>query len=431
MPVIVEWNRNLLKNPVQLEKYIQQNITDGAFPSQSSCEAAGNGWKSVKVVDIQGRKIMDAMICIGSEYDASNAYVIVYINGLLQIKELRTLSVSEQIRNLFEAAIRSAAVIAAIGSGLGITAITDNIIKVTNSVSALTNLINPEMSRLLKKIQAATAWIEKTFHIDILKRLNTVGMALSPEYRSTVRSYEHYLSNISDKVFGSGAFLPAYMRFYETMMYDQMRRAGEDHDTARYNTLKASYNRSKAFGDKVDTYSADPMSLWGDIYDATFEDMNPYIDQERLMRDKSSSDMAAAIAGIAEKNNIAILNIGKFATMLEVNIGQEKDPSLKTLTDRLSSFYDTEVDPAVRTVKAQTLLLEREIKKVEAAREAERISRERAALMATPPAELSDKEKAQQGTQFIKLFESSLQPAGKAPDTHKTDIEDIVKEIYE
>ena len=430
---VPEWTPELTQpdHYNEFAHYIQWTITQGDYYTQGLCEASGNSWKNVKVINWLGQKIADVPICFGFQYDSSKAYIKVANNGYLQIMELRELSTEEILRNLLFSALKSASVIATIGVGLGIDAITSDITRITTSLNAVTNDIYNKVKPLIDKVQQATAWIEKTFHVELLRNLNNVGQAISPEYRSVVRSYENYLSEISDKVFKNTAVVPMYMKFYETMLYEQMRKSGVDKDTARYETLKASYNRSKGFNDKISVYSSNPMQLWDDVYTYTFDDMNPYIDKEKALRDAEIIKTAGAISAVAEKTNGALLNIGRFSKMLEIDLAKFNDADIQTLTDKLNDYYDRNISPAVLAVNKANRELKADIDAINKRRDEEKQARERAALMATPPSELSQAERLQQGTQFVDMFNNALQPETKELEPLKVDIEKVVGAIYE
>lgn len=436
----------------QLIEYVQWQLTDGEFLNQSSCELGEHAWVETDLIDTNGALITKMFICAGDELENVPTRVTVNSIGFVSIAELRELSFDEKAMQVITAALRTASVMGAIAAGLNIAGIQSGITSLNDSISGVIGKVNEQIKPIYSAIQKTTAWIEKTFHADLLKRLHKLGQVISPEYKSTVRSYENSLAETSDKIFGNTSTLTVYMKFYEMMMIQRIKSSKTklretkdiigktpdelsalyllEDEQARVEALQKSYDRSKEIRTKIDTYESNPMSVWSDIYAFTFADMNKYIDEDRLFRDKAIIEMLGKLADVTEKVNDTALNIGKFAKILEVDLLKLDNPDLFKLSKTLSNFYDDSIAPAVRTIQSENKRLEKEIKAVETEREKEKHDRERSKLMSSPKSELNIDGLKNQGNHFRNLYNEHVEPLEAVSPTPLHDIEKAVEAIF-
>jgi|TARA_Y100000310_G_C20701301_1_gene830182 hypothetical protein len=453
MPIYRKWNKSLLNRPDDLAIYIRQEISEPAFFNADQCAIASGKWTRVRVINTIQQTLLYMDVCITIDFEATDPYIIVYPNGALRIENLRDRSLKEIVNDLLTAALRTAAVIGAIGAGLKIDGITDQITKVTEMVAGITGTITDTIKPIIDSYQKSAAWIEKTFHVDKIKRIEAVGRTLSPEYKSFVRSYERELAEISNQLFGNSGQLTIYMKFYEMMLFQKIKASkpideddlvltgdpGQDAviieqhriENARYETMVQSHARTREIRNKIDSYASNPMAVWSDIYAATFEDMNKYVDRDRIERDQEIIRILGDLADTSKKVNEAIQNIGKFAKILEVDLSLTGDTSLTTLSKHLSSFYDEKIDPTIRAIDTENKKLDREIKALEKLRDDEKTAREKSKLMVTSPEMLQPHKRIEQATHFNDLFDNAIMPIVPDDDVLLHDIEERIEAIYE
>jgi septation ring formation regulator EzrA len=190
-------------------------------------------------------------------------------------------------------------------------------------------------------------------------------------------------------------------------------------------------NTMKKLRKNLNKYEANPAIVWSFIMQETFGEGNPYVAAEAGLEGRDLF-LELGNLGKALKDMKGVVNrLEVYNKELEkLNLSGVKHDVGK-LGEVINNYYDNIVRPAIKVVEdindTQTALIE----KIEKQREAEKLSRERAALMATPPNDLSPEKKKQQSTQFIDLFSSAVDPSDDVSRQFRQDIEKLIGAIYE
>ena len=425
----IKWKIDLTGQ--DLLNYINYTIITEEGGQYPSCSSIYGRETKVRVFSTSMEELAQGFVCIPKQYDYPETYIIVTAAGGIIINEGKKTGITDEIFRAVTMIVNSILSAVAVGSILGNKDVTD----IFNDVAKYTSLAKSELSQYfggtVKNYQKAAAWISRLTHYDLLKNLHSIGRVAMPKYNEYFREQELQLAQFSEKIFGNVSQLNSYVHIAEMIYTDLALRAGKSPDEARYEGLQHGADVIKKLGDKLDKYEREPALVWTDIMNWTFGEGNPYISAEARLEFQSQFAKIAKLGDDMTKVMNTLTKLGVYGEMFDEAGIPTVLGNFRLSISYLEDVYKDTVQPALRKIKEISDNQQLIIEEMQRQRLAEELSRKRAALMATPPNELSDQEKSEQSAQFTDLFIHNIMPSDTFVSAMRESLDKIFEVLYE
>ncbi len=365
-------------------------------------------WLKLMVFDFTGSPHSETWVYVPVAAYTDKYFIWVNSNGIVEIKYPKALTFWDHLKIAGFLTIKGFTAILGISVALDIPMENLEISHVTGWLADKYTELKEKAQPVIDAYQKSMAVINTALHIDLLAKIHTIGQIMIPEYRNFWKAQEAELASYSQRVFGTTGTMSNYVHVAELYFAIQIKNTDKSEEEKRYASLVHSAAITKRIKRKIKTFENNPLSVYGDILYYTFGEGNKFIDKHGIYE---GADVFKQLEGAGIKitewrdklNDLRLFDVA----LDKINLSIIDEQLEKTLS-KLDTMYQSELKPTFRIIQKIVDKQQKAIAELETSINRHNETMEKARIMTTNPADLTEDERAFQNNTFIKQFDSAI-----------------------